>query len=193
VPVAVGAGHRPATTMAVHCGPLRRRSSITRATITPANATRSPRRTRSPTRHAQVAGARLNQVPNPSRRNPHSARGTGVPHDPRVPSLEAFGRRPRCLPRRLAMGRHPKPFTSAERLCSCKDLPLSVTIPDSAPQQVWLPGLSIGQDTEIVRLSEVRSAIFRRLASYCQSSAMLQCGQLLLYRFRSAAITRTIA
>jgi hypothetical protein len=33
---------------------------------------------------------------NPRRSNPHSVRGTGVPHDSRVPSLEAFGRRPRC-------------------------------------------------------------------------------------------------
>jgi hypothetical protein len=57
-----------------------------------------PRHTaRSPTRHARLAGAPLNQAPNPSRRNPNSARGTGVPHDSRVPSLEAFGRRPRCL------------------------------------------------------------------------------------------------
>jgi hypothetical protein len=49
---------------------------------------------------AAVAGARLNRLPNPLRRNPHSARGTGVPHDSRVPSLDAFGRRPRCSPNR---------------------------------------------------------------------------------------------
>ena len=29
-------------------------------------------------------------------RNPHSARGSTVTHLPRVPSLEAFGRRPQC-------------------------------------------------------------------------------------------------
>ncbi len=44
--------------------------------------------------------ARLNRATRPRRRNPHSTRGTGVPPDSRVPSLEAFGRRPRCLPHR---------------------------------------------------------------------------------------------
>jgi hypothetical protein len=33
--------HWPATTTAVHCGPLRRRSSLTRTTIAPAHATHS--------------------------------------------------------------------------------------------------------------------------------------------------------
>jgi hypothetical protein len=90
--------HRPATAAAVPCSPLRRRSSITRATIAPAYATRIPGPARSPTRHAQRAGAPLNQTPKPSRRNPHSSCGTGVPHESWVPSLEAFRRRPRCLP-----------------------------------------------------------------------------------------------
>jgi hypothetical protein len=46
-------------------------------------------------------------------RNPHRARGTVVPHIPRVPSLEAFGRRPRCSWIGSSSGRHPKPFTIA--------------------------------------------------------------------------------
>src|SRR5262249_21450754 len=78
--------------------PLRRRSSITRTTIAPADATLSLGRARSPTQDPQLVGAWLSQAPNPSRRNPHSARGTGVPHHSRVHSLEAFARRPRCLP-----------------------------------------------------------------------------------------------
>ena len=36
-----------------------------------------------------------------------------APHLPRVPSLEAFGRRP-CASRIVAMGRHPKPFTQPD-------------------------------------------------------------------------------
>src|SRR5262249_47334457 len=47
--------------------------------------------------------------------NPHSTRGTGVPYDSRVPSLEAFGRRPRCLP-------HPRDGPTSETLHrSCRN------------------------------------------------------------------------
>jgi hypothetical protein len=38
--------------------------------------------------------------PPPSRANLHSARGATACHFPRVPSLKAFGRRPRCKPHR---------------------------------------------------------------------------------------------
>jgi hypothetical protein len=50
-------------------------------------------------------------VPDPKRLNPHRrVRHSRRPIVPRVPSLEASGRRPRCMcPRRD--GRHPKPFT----------------------------------------------------------------------------------
>jgi hypothetical protein len=49
---------------------------------------------------AQLAGAGLNPAAILSRTNPHKARRTGVLHDSRVPSLEAFRRRPWCLPNR---------------------------------------------------------------------------------------------
>jgi hypothetical protein len=96
----MGAGHRLATTAAAHCDPLRRRSIIARPTIARADATCSPGPTRSATRTAWLRAVRLNQTAIASPPNPHSARGTGVPHDSRVPSLEAFGRRPRYLPHR---------------------------------------------------------------------------------------------
>ena len=38
--------------------------------------------------------------PLPSRANLHSARGATACHFPRVPSMQAFGRRPRCKPHR---------------------------------------------------------------------------------------------
>ena len=56
-------------------------------------------------------------APRRARSNPHSARGTVLPHFPRVPSLEAFGRRPRCSWHRLGWGRHPKPFYMGGRSC----------------------------------------------------------------------------
>jgi hypothetical protein len=37
-----------------------------------------------------------------------------VPNIPRVPSLAAFGRRPRCLSRRPQWGRRPKPITTPD-------------------------------------------------------------------------------
>ena len=66
----------------------------------------------SPLGHTDSAQASSVTANRPPRRNPHSTRGTLSAHLSRVPSLEAFGRRPRCL-RPVAMGRHPKPFTKA--------------------------------------------------------------------------------
>ena len=60
-----------------------------------------PVQTRSPT--AAINSARTpipSPPPEPPRPNPHSARGTVAAHLSRVPSLEAFGHRPRCLPHR---------------------------------------------------------------------------------------------
>jgi len=96
----MGAGHRPATTPPVLCGPIPPVSSATPSTILLAEAIRSPDRARSATWSAPLIAPRLNRAANPSRPNPHSARGTGVPQDSRVPSLQAFRRRPRCHPRR---------------------------------------------------------------------------------------------
>jgi len=56
-----------------------------------------------------IRAARRRRASSSPRRNPHSTRGTGVPHDSRVPSLEAFGRRPRCLP-------HPRDGPASETL-----------------------------------------------------------------------------
>ena len=50
------------------------------------------------------------RTPRPQRPNPHSA-GT-APSLPRVPSLEAFGRRPSAG--QHVDGRHPKPFTNSD-------------------------------------------------------------------------------
>jgi hypothetical protein len=47
----------------------------------------------------------------PLQPNPHSAAPLIVPNLPRVPSLAALGRRPRCQPPRPQWGRRPKPFT----------------------------------------------------------------------------------
>src|SRR5688572_31598507 len=96
--VSPGAGHRLATATTVLCDPLRRRSTVTPTAIGQADATRCPRRTRPATRHARLTAPSRTQAAGTSRPNPHSARGTGVPQDSRVPSLEAFGHRPRCLP-----------------------------------------------------------------------------------------------
>ncbi len=58
-----------------------------------------------------------------------------APHLPRVPSLEAFGRRP-CASRIVAMGRHPKPFTKPDFVRSpvrqTKDRPKAVSIIEAA-------------------------------------------------------------
>ena len=50
------------------------------------------------------------------RRNPHRPRGTVAPHIPRVPSLKAFGRRPRPLPAppRSAVVRNPQQVRPSE-------------------------------------------------------------------------------
>lgn len=52
----------------------------------------------------------------PLQPNPHSAAPLIVPNRPRVPSLAAFGRRPRCQPPPPQWGRRPKPITEAEAL-----------------------------------------------------------------------------
>src|SRR5262245_38357514 len=62
------------------------------------NAARSDSLAPSAAQPALRTGARLPPPTSTLLRNPHSARGTSDPHDSRVPSLEAFGRRPRCLP-----------------------------------------------------------------------------------------------
>jgi hypothetical protein len=49
---------------------------------------------------ALIGVARRRRAISSLRRNPHSARRARSPHYSRVPSLEAFGRRPRCLPNR---------------------------------------------------------------------------------------------
>src|SRR5215813_10658873 len=110
--IAIGAGQGTATAAAVLCGPPAHRANVALMPITPAEAIRSPGRTPLTPSTARLAGARLTRPTIPSRPNPHSARGTGLPHNSRVPSLEAFGRRPGAC-RAVAMGRHPKPFTSA--------------------------------------------------------------------------------
>jgi hypothetical protein len=71
-------------TATVHCRPPCGRSSVSRPTIAPADATRSPDLTPSQDRYPPLGAARLNRPANSPRRNPHSARGTGVPHDSRV-------------------------------------------------------------------------------------------------------------
>jgi hypothetical protein len=65
-------------------------------------------------------------IPYPQSRHPGALAGCHPPHrdqiaigrgifaSTRVPSLGAFGRRPRAFPA-VAMGRRPKPFTQAER------------------------------------------------------------------------------
>jgi hypothetical protein len=53
----------------------------------------------------------------PSWPNPHSARGTGVAHLPRVPSLKVFGRRPSACGN-VRTGRHPKPCTGRRSRCN---------------------------------------------------------------------------
>src|SRR5215813_2126727 len=108
--IAIGAGQGTATAAAVLCGPPAHRANVALMPITPAEAIRSPGRTPLTPSTARLAGARLTRPTIPSRPNPHSARGTGLPHNSRVPSLEPFGRRPGAC-RAVAMGRHPKPFT----------------------------------------------------------------------------------
>jgi hypothetical protein len=46
-----------------------------------------------------------------------------APHLPRVPSLEAFGRRPGAS-RIVAMGRHPKPFTTTDSCGAANNIPI---------------------------------------------------------------------
>src|SRR5438477_11085948 len=53
--------------------------------------------------------------PQPYQSNHHSNRGIARAHLARVRSLEAFGRRPRGPRLAIVMGRHPKPFTIADR------------------------------------------------------------------------------
>ena len=69
-----------------------------------------PAQTRSPTAAIDSAQAPIPlPPPEPPRPNPHSARGTVAAHLSRVPSLEAFGRRPpaRAAPSRWAGIRNP--------------------------------------------------------------------------------------
>jgi hypothetical protein len=60
----------------------------------------------------------------PLQPNPHSAAPLIVPNLPRVPSLAAFGRRPRCQPPRPQWGRRPKPITGAAVRASSADRPV---------------------------------------------------------------------
>jgi hypothetical protein len=81
-------------------------------TIAPAEAARRPGPARSVGPHAPLGAARLNRAAHPSRPNPHSARGTGVPQTRGFLPWRLSDTGPGAC-RIAAMGRHPKPFTKA--------------------------------------------------------------------------------
>ena len=113
VPITTRAGHGPAATALVRCNALPCRESLNHLRIAWSDATRSDTLGRSAARPALLAAARLHRAVNSRRPNPHSAHGALAPYISRVPSLEAFGRRPRCQPRR-------RNGPSSETLHSCR-------------------------------------------------------------------------
>jgi len=108
--VVMSSCHRPPTATAVTPSQIERHSHHNRTR----RGHLQPRLPPISSRQAQLAGARLNHPPNPRRPNPHSARGTGVPHTRGFLPWRLSDTGPGTSPT-VAMGRHPKPFTLREQ------------------------------------------------------------------------------
>ena len=106
------------------------------------------------------------------RANPHSARGTTTCHFPRFRSLKAFGRRPRCTPRRrdrpapetLNIQRHAEvsgrcPFLHPIADSGCGAfMRTRPTADPKAPQSRALHELGVGGGYEIPNIPEIQNA-----------------------------------
>jgi hypothetical protein len=115
------------------------------------------------------------------RANPHSARGTTACHFPRFRSLKAFGRRPRCTPRRRDR-QHPKPSTLSARRGKLQGQPCpQCPVSDGRPEK---GGLSLRATSRHDRYTK---ALAKRLQSH-EKPREIFCRE----PFRSSRIKRHV-
>ena len=95
------------------------------------------------------------------RANPRSARGTTACHFPRFRSLKAFGRRPRCTPRRRDR-RHPKPSTSSTDQRCLRDVRFPPDRDQITASDVRGQSTKSLRDSEASGLSEIYTHVRQR-------------------------------
>jgi hypothetical protein len=109
------------------------------------------------------------------RANPHSARGTTACHFPRFRSLKAFGRRPRCTPRRRD---RPASETLNKLRHGSKSAPLPLfPLKTDMRSRDWHVSLGPHEPTSgiavnYIRYSMTSSAVARRIGGTLRPSAL---------------------